>query len=216
MPTQFHVTRESPGHNYSVVTDDDQGGKHQFYIENDPSATEKSDLTFYDGADSNGPVIGLSNFLRGSANCDVALVDEQLREDWVSVTKKGFMSMKYTFQIPVRGEPGSFAWKKTHSMGSGSTPRGSMKLVDEPSQDVVAVFSSDRFSMVTGRLDMREDYGDSFDRWALVTGIAVRESQRRQNVRSVRAKENVYSMGGSGGGIGLAGGGIGMAGGGGA
>lgn len=209
MPTQFHVTRESPSHNYCVVTDNDQGGQHQFYIENAPSATEKSDLTFYDGADNNGSVIGLSKFLRSSASCDV-------KEDWVSVTKKGFMSMKYTFHIPVRGELGSFAWKKTRSMGSGSTPHGNMKLVDEQSQDVVAVFSSDRFSLVTGRLDMREDYGDSFDRWALVTGIAVRESQRRQNVRSVRAKENVYTMGGSGGGVGLAGGGIGMAGGGGA
>ncbi|KAJ5218917.1 uncharacterized protein N7498_001016 [Penicillium cinerascens] len=214
MPTQFQVTRESPDHNYYVVTDDDQGGQHQFYIENAPYATQKSDLTFYDGADSDGPVIGLSKFLRGSADCDVTLVDEQLKEDWVCVMKKGFMSMKYTFQIPVRGELGSFAWKKTRSIGSGSTSHGNMKLVDEQSQDVVAVFSSDRFSLVTGRLDMREDYGDSFDRWALVTGIAVRESQRRQNVRSMRAKENVYSMGGSGGGVGLAGGGKGMAGGG--
>lgn len=215
MPTQFHVTEESLGHHYKVVTTDNQGGKHQFYIENAPSATEKPDLTFYDGPDSNGPVIGLAKFPHVSANCDVKLIDEQLKEDWVPVTKKGFMAMKYTFQIPAGGKPGSFAWKKTRSMGSGSSPYGNMKLVDEKSQDVVAVFSSDPFSLVAGRLDMREDYGDSFDRWALVTGIAVRERQRRQNIRSVRAKENVYSMGAAGGGMGMGGvGGMGGLGGG--
>jgi hypothetical protein len=205
MPTQFDVTEESLGHHYKVVKADNQGGKHQFYIENAPSATNKPDLTFYDGPDSNGPVIGLSKFPHVSANCDVKLVDEQLKEDWVPVTKKGLMSMKYTFQILAGGKPGSFAWKKTRSMGNGSSPYGNMKLVDEKSQDVVAVFSSDPFSLVTGRLDMREDYGGSFDRWALVTGIAVRERQRRQNVRTVRAKENVYTMGAAGGGMGIGG-----------
>ncbi|OQD75033.1 hypothetical protein PENDEC_c008G06053 [Penicillium decumbens] len=198
MPTQFHITEEPLGHHYSVVADD-QNHRHQFYIENAPSATKKPDLTFHDGADHNGPVIGLSKFPRVSANCHVRLFDEQSKtEDWIPVTKKGFISMKYSFKIP-GDRSGSFAWKKTRSMGSGLSLYGNMKLVDEQSQDVLAVFSSDPFSVVTGRLDMRRDYGDLFDRWALVTGIAVREKQRRRTARSVRAKENVYTMGAAGG-----------------
>jgi hypothetical protein len=204
MPTQLHVSEESLGHHYSVVTADEQGREHHFYIENAPSASEKPDLTFYDGADNNGPIIGLSRFPRATNNCEVRVIDEQLLEDWVPVTKKGFVSMKYTFQIP-GGKPGTFVWKKTRSMGSGSSPYGNMKLVDEQSQGVLAVFSSDPFSVVTGHLDMREDYGDSFDRWALITGMTVREKQRRHNIRSVRAKENVYTVGAAGGGIGMGG-----------
>lgn len=204
MPTQFHVSEESLGHHYSVVTADEEGRQHQLYIENAPSASEKPHLTFYDGADKNGPIVGLSRFPRATNNCEVRLSDEQLNEDWVPVTKKGFVSMKYTFQIP-GGKPGTLAWKKTRSMGSGSSPYGNMKLVDEQSRGVLAVFSSDPFSVVTGRLDMREDCGNSFDRWALVTGMAVREKQRRRNISSVRAKENVYTMGAAGGGMGMGG-----------
>lgn len=214
MPTHFHVSEESLGHHYSVVTTDDQGAKHRFYIENAPSASKKPDLTFYDGADNTGPLMGLSKFPRITNNCEVRLIDEQSNDHWVPVTKKGFMSMKYTFEIPVGYKQGPFTWKKTRSMGRGSSPYGNMKLIDEQSHDVLAVFSSDPFSLVTGRLDMLQDQGDSFDRWALITGITVREKQRRHTLRSVRSKENVYTVGAVGGGMALGGMG-GMAGGGG-
>ena len=213
MPTEFHVTEESLGHHYSVVTTDDQGGKHQFYIENAPEALKKPDLTFYDGVDTTGPLIALSKFPRVTNNCEVRLIDEQSYEHWVPVRKKGFMSMKYTFEIPAGHKQGPFTWKKTRSMGRGSSPYGNMKLIDEQSHDVLAVFSSDPFSLVAGRLDIYQDQGDSFDRWALITGMAVREKQRRNSLRSLRSRDNVY-MGALGGGIGMGGMG-GMAGGGG-
>ncbi|KAJ5310025.1 uncharacterized protein N7443_002486 [Penicillium atrosanguineum] len=203
MPTQFHVSEESLGHHYSVVTADDQGGKHQFYVENAPGASKKPDLTFYDGADNTGSLIGLSKFPRITNNCEVRLVDEQSNEDWVPVTKRGFMSMKYTFEIPAGCKQGALTWKKTRSMGSGSSPYGNMKLIDEKSHNVLAVFSSDSFSLVTGRLDMCQDQGGSFDRWALITGMAVREKQRRHTIGTVRSKENVYTMGAAGGGMGM-------------
>lgn len=205
--TQFHVTEESLGHHYNVVAADDAGGKHQFFIENSPSASKKADLTIYDGADSHGTTIGLCKFHRFSSNCDVKIVDENAETDeWKSVTKKGIVSPSFTFQIPLQGQMANLAWKKTRSLGSGSSPYGNMKLVDEQSENVLAVFSSDPFSLVTGRLDMQGDFGESFDRWALLTGVAVRERQRRQNTRSVRTKDNVYTMGAA---VGSAGGGMG-------
>jgi hypothetical protein len=206
--TQFHVTEDSLGHHYNVAAADDTGGKHQFFIENSPSAAKKLDLTIYDGADSQGPIVGLCKFHRFSSNCDVKLVDEHIGTDegWASITKKGIVSSSFTFKIPVHGQKSDFTWKKTHSLGDGSSPYGNMKLVDEHTADVLAVFSSDPFSLVTGRLDIQGDFGESFDRWALLTGVAVRERQRRQNTRSVRSRDNVYTMGaavgGGGGGMG--------------
>lgn len=206
--TQFHVTEESLGHHYNVVAADDAGGKHQFFIENSPSAAKKPDLTIYDGADSQGPMVGICKFHRFSSNCDVNIVDGHVdtNDRWKSVTKKGIVSPSFAFQIPVHGQMANLAWKKTRSMGSASSPYGNMKLVNEQSEDVPAVFSSDPFSLVTGRLDMRGDFGESFDRWALLTGVAVRERQRRQNTRPVRTRDNVYTMGAA---VGVAGGGMG-------
>lgn len=205
--TQFHVTEESLGHHYNVIAADDAGGKHQFFIENSPSASKKPDLTIYDGADGQGQVIGICKFHRFSSNCDVKLVDEHVDTDgWKSITKKGIVSPSFAFQIPMHGQVTNLAWKKTRSLGDGSSPYGNLKLVNEQSDDVLAVFSSDPFSLVTGRLDMQVNYGESFDRWALLTGVAVRERQRRQNTRSVRSRDNVYTMGaavgGPGGGMG--------------
>lgn len=208
--TQFHVTEESLGHHYNVTTAADEGEKHQFFIENSPSAAEKADLTIHDGADPNGPIIGISKFHRFSSNCDVRLADDNppkpRQEDWVHLTKKGLVSTSYSFQIPLQGQLATLAWKKTRSMGSGSSPYGNMKLVHEQHNDVLAVFSSDPFSLVTGRLDMYGDYGELFDRWALLTGVAVRERTRRQNNRSVRTRDNVYTVGAAGGGAGSGGG----------
>ncbi|KAJ5677896.1 uncharacterized protein N7477_003529 [Penicillium maclennaniae] len=199
MPTQFQVSEESLGHHYSVVMTDDQGGEHHFYIENAPGVSEKADLTFYDGDDCTGPLIGLSKFPRVTKNCKVRLVDELSTEDWVPVRKKGFMTTKYTFRIPAGHTQGLFTWKKTRSMGRGSSLYGNMKLVNEQSHDVLAVFSSDPFSIVTGQLDMYQDHGDSFDRWALITGMAVREKQRRHTIDAVRSKDSVYTVGAMGG-----------------
>ena len=75
--------------------------------------------------------------------------------------------------------------------------------MDEKTNEVLAVFSRDGFAFVPGCLDIYGSYGDSFDQIALLTGLAVREQQRRQTTRSVRAgRENVYTMGAAGGGAG--------------
>lgn len=206
--TQFHITEESLGHHYNVLADDDAGGKHQYFIKNSPSAAKQPDLTIYDGANSQGPTIGLCKFHRFSSNCDVKIVDghAEAYDGWRSITRKGIISPSFTFQIPLQGQTTSLAWKKTRSLGSVSSPYGNMKLVDEQRVEVLAVFSSDPFSLVAGRLDMKGNFGESFDRWALLTGIAVRERQRRQNTRSVRTRDNVYTMGAA---VGGAGGGMG-------
>jgi hypothetical protein len=192
MPIQFHVTEEPWGHHYKVVASDGEGGKRHFFIEN-----KKPDLTIHDGTEIDGPIVGLSRFRRFTSNCDIRLDDAG---EWMSLAKKGVVTPSYTFQIPLHGQMTHLAWKKTRSMGSFYGPYGNLKLVDEQSLDVMAVFSSNGDSLVTGRLDMYGDYGESFDRMALLTALAVRERSRRQTTRSARVgHENVYTTGACGG-----------------
>ncbi|KAJ5095137.1 hypothetical protein N7532_007428 [Penicillium argentinense] len=206
--TQFHVSTEKLGHHYPVVCSDNAGGKHRFYIENAPAASKKPDLTFCEGGNNSGRVVGLARFPRFSSNCEVLIVNDECpkNEDWKTVSKRGFVTMQYSFHTPVSGEMRSLVWKKTRSMGGGSSPYPNMKLVDEQSGDVLGVFSTDHSSLVAGDLDMRVNYGESFDRWAFVTGVAVREAQRRKNNSSVRALDNRATAGAAIGGMGAGGG----------
>ncbi|KAJ5095458.1 hypothetical protein NUU61_004814 [Penicillium alfredii] len=207
--TQFHVTEESWGRHYRAVTDSKDGGKRHFFIENSQFSSQKPDITIHDGADINDSVIGLSKFRRLSSDCDVTLIeDEQTNKtDWVPLIKKGLVSASYSFYIPIQGQLSHLVWKKTRSMGSHSSPYANMKLVDEDSQNVLAVFSSDTYSLTAGRLDMTGDYGERVDRMVLLTGLAVRERQRRQNKGSVRARrDSVFTVGAAGGGAGSGGG----------
>lgn len=81
---------------------------------------------------------------------------------------KGLVSTSFSFQAALPGETRTLEWKRTRSMGVHSSPYGNTKLVDERSHDVLAVFSSNPTSLVTGRLDIYVDYGESFDRMALL------------------------------------------------
>ena len=51
---------------------------------------------------------------------------------------------------------------------------GNSKLVDEQSQGVLAVLSSDPRSLGADRLDMYRDLSEPFGRIVLLTGLAVR------------------------------------------
>ncbi|KAJ5833860.1 hypothetical protein N7474_002171 [Penicillium riverlandense] len=199
MSSQFHVTEEPWGHHYKVVASDGEGGKRHYFVENSQYASKQTDLTIHDGTEIDGPIVGLSKFRRFTSNCDIRL-DEA--GEWLSLAKKGVVTPNYTFQIPLHGQMTHLTWKKTRSMGSFYGPYGNLKLVDEQSH-VLAVFSSDGDSLVTGRLDMYGDYGESFDRMALLTALAVRERSRRQTTRSARVgHENVYTTGAACGGAG--------------
>ena len=205
---QFRITEESLGHHYNVVPTKDAGNQSHIFIENSPSAAREPDLTFYNGPSARDPPIGLSKFSRFSKDCDVRVSAEELldKEDWVTLKSDSLMSMKYLFRIQNQSYS-RLAWKKTRSMGLGSSAYGNMILVSEDDKEVLAVFSPDAFSLVSGRLDILQDYGELFNIWVLVTGITVREKLRRRTNSTVRAKENVYTMGAAGGGFGASGGG---------
>lgn len=151
MSSQFHVTEESWGHHYKVVASDREAEKRYFFVENSSYTPKKPDLIIHDSTEIDGPVVGLSKFWRFTSNCDIRLDDTG---EWMCLANKGVATPSYTFQIPLQGQMTHLAWKKTRSMGSFFGPYGNLKLIDEQSQDVLAVFSSNGDSSVTGRLDM--------------------------------------------------------------
>ncbi|KAJ5168719.1 uncharacterized protein N7482_004313 [Penicillium canariense] len=203
--SQFHITEESWGHHYRVVTTDGAGSTHHFFLENSPFDRSRPDFRMHEGPDANGPVVGLSCYRRFSQDCRVVLVENEEdaeKSEWVTLAKKGHISPAYSFQAPLHGEMGTFWWKKTRSMGTHATPLGNMKLVDEKSDAVLAVFSSDSYALVPGRLDMCGEYGETFDRMALLTGVSVREKQRRAQGRPMRhGMDYTFTAGVAGGGM---------------
>ncbi|KAJ5385808.1 hypothetical protein N7509_008349 [Penicillium cosmopolitanum] len=192
MSTRQFVIAESWGPHYTAVSLDAEGSKDRLFIENSPHAPKKPDLTLH-RTDVDGAVLGLTQFQRFSSNCNVRLEND---DNEIHLAKKGLVSPSYTFDIHIHGKKRSLAWKRTRSLGNHRTPHGNIKLIDEESQEVMAVFSRDGFAFVPGCLDIYGTYGENFEQLSLLTGLAVREQQRRQTTRSVRAgQDNVYTMG---------------------
>lgn len=199
MSTRQFVVEESWGPHYSAVSTNGDDLEHRLFIQNFPHDPKKPDLILRE-TDADGPSLGKAQFRRLSSNCDIQLENGQ---DGTQLSKQGLVSPSYKFQMPIYGEKRYLAWKKTRSLGNHNSPHGNIKLMDEKTNEVLAVFSRDGFAFVPGCLDIYGSYGDSFDQIALLTGLAVREQQRRQTTRSVRAgRENVYTMGAAGGGAG--------------
>lgn len=216
---QFQITDQPGCHHYAVTNTStattDPKGQH-FFLENSPFDTSQPDLRLHIGPDTTGPVIGVSKYKRFSQDCQISLfkneADTEINPEsvWkdINLVKKGYLSPNYAFQARLRGEMGQFSWKKTRSMGRHATPLGNLKLVDESSGEILAVYSSESYTLVTGLVEMCGEFGEEFDRLVLLTGVSVREKQRRAQSRQMRhGKDYVFTAGVAGvGGGGMGGG----------
>ncbi|KAJ5380745.1 uncharacterized protein N7496_003173 [Penicillium cataractarum] len=214
---EFHITEQPGCHHYYVATTDITGDTQDFFLENSPFDKSQPDLRMHLGPDTTGAIIGESRYKRFSQNCQISLIENDLiythslDNNGVKVTlsKKGYLSPSYAFQTSLHGEMGRFTWKKTHSLGKHATPLGNLKLVNESSDEPLAVFSSDSYSLVPGCVEMCGEFGEEFDQLALLTGVSVREKQRRSQSRQMRhGRDYAYTSGfGLGMGMGAGGGG---------
>ncbi|KAF3389033.1 hypothetical protein F1880_003740 [Penicillium rolfsii] len=188
---QFHIT-ELPGcHHYNVSFTDTADNEQHLSLENSLFDPYQPDLRMHSGPDLTGPIIGISSYKHFSQDCQISLEEDaenNPRCEWINVTlhKKGYLSPRFTFQARLYGEMHSFSWKNTHTLGRHATPLGNLKLVDESSDAVLAVYSSETWSLVPGCVDMCGEFGEEFDRLALLTGVSVREKKRRAQSWSMR------------------------------
>lgn len=71
-------------------------------------------------------------------------------------------------------------WASSHGRrpnrwGGHTKPLGNLKSVDESSGEILAVYSSESYTLVTGLVEMCGEFGEECDRLVLLTGVSVRE-----------------------------------------
>lgn len=197
-PAQYSITHSLWRHDYEVT------GSQAFHVDNSAFRPGKPDLTFHAGSDTTAPIAAVCKFRNFSSNTDIGLANPKYDSEmnWVCLSRRGLVKMQYGFSMDVGDHRShNFTWKSTHSMGTGRT--GNLKLVDDSTQQVVAVFSrSSSFSKRgTGSLDIHVDYGERFQLMVLATGLAVREKLRRaSNAASASAASGGAAAAGAAGG----------------
>ncbi|CAG7917329.1 unnamed protein product [Penicillium olsonii] len=195
---QYIITHSFWRHHYDVST---PNKTHLFHVANSSLTPGKPDLTFHASADNNGPIAGVCKFRHFSSDSEIGLGNPSSpgRMEWECLHKQGFTKRQYWFRMHLdHGKKQTFTWKRTHSLGSGYE---NYKLVEEGSNNVVAVFSSGSvFSKTTGSLEIYWNLGQRFYLMTLMSGLTVVERARR-------AKASAASTGGAAGGAAAGGGG---------
>lgn len=193
---QYSITYSLWSHDYEVA------GTHSFHVDNSTFRPGKPDLTFHAGRDTNAPIAGVCKFRHFSSDTEIGLGNPNLPNGmiWEGLNSTGFMKVQYVFCMRFADRPlQTFTWKKTHSLGLGGS--SNLKLVEEQTQNVVAVFSSGgTFSKKASQLDVYANYGERFHLMVLITGLALREKLRRNSNNAAAGVAGGAAGGAAGGG----------------
>lgn len=195
---KYIITHSFWRHHYDVST---PNKTHLFHVANSSLTPGKPDLTFHTSPDNNGPIAGVCKFRHFSSDSEIGLGNPSSpgSMEWEYLHKQGFTKRQFWFRMHMDdGRKQTFTWKRTHSLGSGYE---NYKLVEEGSNNVVAVFSSGSvFSKTTGSLDIYRNLGQRFYLMALISGITVVERARRAKASSAASAGGAGGAGGGGGG----------------
>lgn len=180
---------------YNINSADDQP---LFYAEISMFTPNKPDLILRAGTSSKAPIVAVSKFLksRGDYKIGIGNPEDVINVQWEDMTKELLHKPKYRFEMTVQcasdqtqSERRSFLWKRTRTIGveneapSKWTGRN-YKLVDERTEQVLAVFSGAKRPGRVGKLQIRVEYGEDFDRMVLVSCLTLCEKARRRKQRS--------------------------------
>lgn len=177
-----------------------------YHVENSLIRPKKPDLTVHAGVDASAPIAAVCKFLHFSRHFKVGLGDPQSISDvqWEDLVCLNYQLTKFRWQLTQRSPydevfKRSFVWKRTHHVGVGDTKPSILssrnyKLVDEQTDRIVAVFTSNTLKSFTkcGKLEIHVDHGRDFDLMVILTVLALYEKQRRRS--------NSANGGGGGGG----------------
>ncbi|KAJ5585325.1 uncharacterized protein N7459_005125 [Penicillium hispanicum] len=198
-PSRLYNIYKKPFHrNYEVKSAADQ---ILFYGEVSSFTRHKPDLTLHRGTSAHAPVVAACKFVSFARDFKLALgdPDDELNTKWEDMTKESKLNSKYRFEVTVpnqqsesQGERRSFLWKRTRHVGiNDSKPRWSpnnFKLVDECTEEVVAVFTSGKSFHKCGKLQIKAGgYGENFDMVILLSYLGLYEARKRRENRSAAA-----------------------------
>ncbi|CAG8030818.1 unnamed protein product [Penicillium salamii] len=190
----FQITKGLMDRHYKINSLNDQP---LFYGDISLFTPNKPDLTLHVGSSTQGPVVAVSNFLKLSGNYKIGVgnPDDMSNVQWEDMTKELLHKPKYRLETTVpcgsdqsHSERRSLVWKRTRSVGvDGETPSRltvrNYKLVDERSEQVLAVFSGGRRPGRGGKIEIRVEYGQDFDHLVLISCLSLYEKARRRSHR---------------------------------
>lgn len=166
---------------------------------------KKPDLILHRGVSDQAPVVAACKFRKSSADFMMCLgnPEDANTAQWEDLTRESLIHSKYRFEMTVpcqqgasHGERRAFLWKRTRNVGvDESKPRWSsrnFKLVDEHTEQVVAVFTGEWSMSKCGKIQIKADLGDNFETMVLLSYVSIYEKARR--------RERASAGGGGGGG----------------
>jgi hypothetical protein len=193
---QFKINRTSFTRHYEV---DDANGHRLYHVDQSLFTKNKPDLTFHEGSDAKGPIVAVSHMPKLSFNCKVGVGDPSSPDsvEWEDLTRESVKASEFRWAISLpestsRGTPSgrrSFVWKRTHKVGvdGGSVSSVTMrnyKLLDAETEELAAVFTSDRGFSTCGVLQINVDHGRAFDLMVMVTCLSLYEKARKRAARA--------------------------------
>ncbi|KAJ5364362.1 uncharacterized protein N7496_010075 [Penicillium cataractarum] len=175
-PIEYAVTGGYWNSEYQV----NLNGSTLYHVVNESPTPDKPNITFFAGSSTDGPIVGSGVSIPFSSDIQITLGDPGLPKTVTStkLSKKGFISTRYVFELEIDYQMRTFAWKDT-SLNESFGPAGSHKLVDE-ANEIVAVFSPGGGRVKKdGALNVHVDLGETFILMALLTALVLREKVRR-------------------------------------
>ncbi|KAJ5130160.1 uncharacterized protein N7515_006199 [Penicillium bovifimosum] len=187
----YNILRPMLHRHYDIKSADDQP---LFYGEVSEFTPSKPDLILYAGANGQAPVVAVSKFQKMSGSCKLGLgdPDDINSVKWEDMTREVIYKSRYRIETTIQhqfarteGERRSFLWKRTRSVGvDDSAPSKwttqNYKLVDEQTEQIVAVFTGTKRPGKVGKLQIRAEYGTDFDRMVLISCLSLCEKARRR------------------------------------
>ncbi len=187
--TQYCINRNSFGNHYDVESIE---GEALYYAEQMRLSSQKPDLRLHRGGDKSGPIVAVSHMPYLSTSFKVGIGDPDGSGSmlWEEVRKPGFSSRGNRWAADVVMERNetkrmNLNWKTTASVGADgmTVPWSSsrnFKLVNDDTNEVIAIFTSDRSYKKCGVLQINVDYGESFEVMIIITCMTVYENAKRE------------------------------------
>lgn len=193
-PRQFKINRSPLNRHYDIHSSD---GQHLFHVDQSSFTRNKPDLALHRGPDARAPVVAVSHMPRLSGDFKIGLGDPEQPGAvcWEDMTKENLMATEHRWAMTLAGDPGArkhLVWKRTRSVAvdgssvSFMSPRN-YKLLDAGTNEVVAVFTSDRGYKTCGVLQINATWGHDFDLMVFITCVSLYEKARRRAQRAAAA-----------------------------
>lgn len=193
MHRQFTIDKPSHGTEYNIKS---PSNDPLFHVNIASTVPDSPDLVLHAGPGINTPVVAIAylgigrsiahKIGLGNPNIPGEMFWEDMARESLGMAKHSWLMAKK----PGSSDKQKVAWKKTHSVSVDGIKMAKMnnrnwKLVDEETEEVLAVFTRVRSTSECGILQINVDYGKDFDLMVMMTILALFEKTRRQAKASV-------------------------------